>query len=161
MSSIPKLIDHLEWADARVLRALRDATPPNDKALGLFAHIIGSTHNWIARIRGTTATLPGWPKLSIEECERSAKENLAGLRQILAHSSAADMGRVVAYRSFAGDAYESTVEDILLHVAMHGSYHRGQIATLLRQGGGEPVATDFVAFMREAPPASRVSEPVG
>jgi uncharacterized damage-inducible protein DinB len=31
----------------------------------------------------------------------------------------------------------------------HGTYHRGQITTLLRQLGATPVATDMIAFYRE------------
>jgi uncharacterized damage-inducible protein DinB len=36
----------------------------------------------------------------------------------------------------------------LMHVALHGAYHRGQIAQVIRQGGGEPVNTDFITFQR-------------
>jgi uncharacterized damage-inducible protein DinB len=30
----------------------------------------------------------------------------------------------------------------------HGTYHRGQIVTMLRQLGAEPIATDFITFVR-------------
>jgi uncharacterized damage-inducible protein DinB len=44
-------------------------------------------------------------------------------------------------------------------VALHGSYHRGQIALLMRQGGGAPAATDYIAFVRDmpAPPRRRAA----
>ena len=67
--------------------------------------------------------------------------------------------REVAYSNSAGVAFHSTVEDILLQVAMHGSYHRGQIALLLRQEGAEPAATDFIGFARGVPAATRRTEP--
>jgi uncharacterized damage-inducible protein DinB len=38
---------------------------------------------------------------------------------------------------------------MMQHVANHGSYHRGQIATLLRQLGAKPAATDLIRFYRE------------
>jgi uncharacterized damage-inducible protein DinB len=31
----------------------------------------------------------------------------------------------------------------------HGTYHRGQVTTLLRQLGVQPATTDLVAFYRE------------
>ena len=37
----------------------------------------------------------------------------------------------------------------LQHLANHGTYHRGQVATLLRQLGVKPVSTDLIAFYRE------------
>ncbi len=39
---------------------------------------------------------------------------------------------------------------IALHVVNHGSYHRGQFATLLRQSGFTPAATDLMAYYRSA-----------
>jgi uncharacterized damage-inducible protein DinB len=44
-------------------------------------------------------------------------------------------------------------------VALHGSYHRGQIALLVRAGGSTPAPTDYIAFIRGAPAATRT--PVG
>ena len=37
---------------------------------------------------------------------------------------------------------------ILLHVVNHGTYHRGQLVTMLRQLGAEPIGTDFIQFVR-------------
>lgn len=44
----------------------------------------------------------------------------------------------------------SAVRDVLLHVALHGSYHRGQLAWLARTAGAVPTATDFIVFSRGA-----------
>ena len=159
MATLPKLIDHLEWADARALGALRAAASPDAKARELFAHILGSTHTWLSRIAGRTPSVAIWPTLTDDEMERLARENVVELRKLLDRATETDVARVVAYRNSAGHPYESTVEDILLHVALHGSYHRGQIAMLLRQSGSEPVATDYIVFSREAPAAARASVP--
>jgi uncharacterized damage-inducible protein DinB len=38
---------------------------------------------------------------------------------------------------------------MLAHVVNHGSYHRGQVTTLLRQlGAAPPKPTDMIAFYR-------------
>jgi uncharacterized damage-inducible protein DinB len=34
----------------------------------------------------------------------------------------------------------------MCHVANHSTYHRGQVATLLRQLGARPVSTDLLVF---------------
>jgi len=67
--------------------------------------------------------------------------------------TAADLAREIQYRNSAGQEFRSTLEDILLHVALHGSYHRGQVSLIVRGGGGEPVATDYNAFIRGVPAA--------
>ena len=60
----------------------------------------------------------------------------------------------------AGQAFRSTLEDILLHVALHGAYHRGQLAMLVRDGHGEPAPTDYIAFVRGVAAARTVPPPL-
>jgi len=63
--------------------------------------------------------------------------------------SAPDLERVIHYRNTKGNPFSDPVWQMLQHVVNHGTYHRGQITTLLRQLGATPVATDLIAFYRE------------
>ena len=36
---------------------------------------------------------------------------------------------------------------LMQHMANHSTYHRGQVSMMMRQLGGEPVATDFARFL--------------
>ncbi|MEO6189169.1 MAG: DinB family protein [Saprospiraceae bacterium] len=46
--------------------------------------------------------------------------------------------------------YESRIQDILIHLFNHGTYHRGQLVTMMRQIGIDYIpATDFIAYSRE------------
>ena len=63
-----------------------------------------------------------------------------------ADGTRADMERAVAA---ARNAFDNTVGEILTHVAMHGHYHRGQIARVMRAAGREPVYTDYIGFVRQ------------
>jgi len=38
---------------------------------------------------------------------------------------------------------------LMQHLANHSTYHRGQVALMMRQLGGEPAATDFHVFLVE------------
>ena len=58
--------------------------------------------------------------------------------------------RTIAYTLFNGSAGTSIVWQMLQHVVNHGSYHRGQVTTMLRQLGAEaPPTLDLMAFYRE------------
>ncbi|HSC58321.1 MAG TPA: DinB family protein [Gemmatimonadales bacterium] len=155
MTHLVRLIDHLAWADERTLAALRGAPRPDASVVDLYAHILGAECEWLARIEGRKAEAAVWPKLTLEECAALAGRNAAALRAFVAGLGAADLGRQVTYRNSAGLEFTSTVEDILLHVALHGAYHRGQVARALREGGAVPNATDYIAFIRGAPAARR------
>ena len=146
-----KLIDHLEWADRAALRALR--TGADARALVIYAHVVAVEAVWLARIAGRPSDVSVWPTLSIDQAAALAARTSAELHALIASSTATDLERVVDYRNSDGDPFRNTVEDILLHVVLHGSYHRGQIALTIRGSGGEPASTDYIAFIRGAPTA--------
>jgi uncharacterized damage-inducible protein DinB len=50
-----------------------------------------------------------------------------------------------------GDQQSAPHWQMLQHVVNHQSYHRGQIATMLRQLGAKPISTDMIFFYRERP----------
>ena len=155
MDHFAKLVNHLEWADQRVLQSLRSAQHAPPKALEIYAHILGSEHTWLSRINGTTAQLTVWPNLGLDDCERVAAANVAGFRALLARLTSDALEQPVTYRNSAGELFTSTVEDILTHAMMHGSYHRGQIASLIRAAGDTPSPTDYIFFTRGSPAATR------
>jgi uncharacterized damage-inducible protein DinB len=152
---LTKLIDHLGWADARVLDGLREAPGTDPRALELYAHVLGAEHVWLARLHQRAPRVAVWPTLSLDECAALAAENLAGFRAILADQTPEELAREVPYTNSAGQPFRSIVEDIVLHVALHGMYHRGQVALVVRGAGGEPNPTDYIAFARGAPAATR------
>jgi uncharacterized damage-inducible protein DinB len=55
----------------------------------------------------------------------------------------------VECRNLAGNTYRNTLADLIRHVVNHSTYHRGQLATQLRQLGQIPPATDFIVYRRE------------
>lgn len=150
-----RLFKHVEWADKKVLESLRSAKNPLKRSLELYSHILGSEHVWLSRIHGTTKRVDVWPMLTLDECEALGRENVAAFRDLVSRLTPDLLERSITYRNSAGDQYTSTVEDILTHVAMHGSYHRGQIAASLRAEGDTPSPTDYIAFVRGAPAATR------
>ncbi len=149
-----KLYRHAEWADERVLEAMRRSEDP--RALEILAHLLASEVVWFARIEtGQSAHLKIWPTMSLDECVTLARENSRAYRTLVDGLSESDLTRAVTYRNSKGNRFDTPLGDILLHVAMHGSYHRGQIALRLRESDGEPVNTDYITWVREeATPSS-------
>ncbi len=153
-----RLYAHLQWADARTLRSIVDSQHLPAHALELFAHVVAAEHVWLSRLAGTAPRVPVWPSLSIAECDALMLENHAAYTQFLDDLRDDDLAHAVSYRNSAGREFTSTVEDMLTQVATHGSYHRGQIAALVRAAGDEPQPTDYIAFARGAPSATRSTQ---
>ncbi len=150
-----RLFAHLQWADARTLRSIVDSQHLPAHALELFAHVVAAEHVWLSRLAGVASRLPVWPTLSIAECDALMHENHAAYTQFLDELGDDDLAHSVAYRNSAGREFTSTIEEMLTQVATHGIYHRGQIAALVRAAGDEPQPTDYIAFARGAPSATR------
>ena len=155
-----RLYDYDEWANRRYAELLASLEARQLEAriessfsslLETYAHIVGAEWIWLCRWLGESPTeLPDWlepPRfeelrehLGVVETER---------RRFLSGVTAEDLERYMDYRRFNGEPGRDRLADLLLHVVNHSSYHRGQLATMLRQVGAEPVATDYVLFCRE------------
>lgn len=56
----------------------------------------------------------------------------------------------LTYKNMKGQKFIGQVSDIILHLNNHGTYHRGQIVTLLRQLGVNKIPpTDYIVFRRK------------
>jgi RimJ/RimL family protein N-acetyltransferase/uncharacterized damage-inducible protein DinB len=155
--SLMRLHSHMAWANQQALTAIANATTGRERALAMLGHILGAEHVWLARIAGEQPTVAVWPELTLEACRALSGQNELRFRQLIFSAAPADLARQVTYHTSAGDEYVSTVEDILLHLCLHGTYHRGQIAQQQRQDGAVPVPSDYIAFARGGMAATRTS----
>ena len=150
MTMLATLLDHLAWADAQAVAALLtlpEGSEQRAQGTRLYAHLAAAAHVWHSRLEGRAPEHPVWPELTLEAAAALAAASIAGLR-VVASGDAAALARVVEYRTTSGQPFANTVGDVLAHVVLHGSYHRGQLALLTRQGGGTPAATDYIVFAR-------------
>jgi uncharacterized damage-inducible protein DinB len=151
-ATIHRLYEHMFWADTQLLELL-DAQPAaaTPGVLRLFSHVLSSERTWLLRLRGEDSSdQPVRPELTLPALHALADANAEGYGRLLADLAPTDLAADAVYADSKGVPYRNAISDILLHVALHGSYHRGQIALTMRAAGHEPVNTDFIAFARAA-----------
>jgi uncharacterized damage-inducible protein DinB len=121
-----------------------------ERALGILAHIQWARRIWLERIRGASPVagegpFPVWTPEKTEAVaaglDREWGQLLEGLRED-------ELVREVVYRSMEGVEFVSALADIVTHVFNHSTYHRGQIAPLVRVCGGTPAVTDYIVGAR-------------
>jgi uncharacterized damage-inducible protein DinB len=149
LAHLQHLFAYEEWANRESLAALERAGAPPDGAVRLLAHVVGAGFLWLSRLRREPSPLPVWPELTLADCSRRMDELGAAWRTYLDSLAPQDPERSVAYRNSKGEPWTTRVGSILTHVALHGSYHRGQIAAEMRRAGHEPAYTDYVHAVRE------------
>ena len=59
------------------------------------------------------------------------------------------INRVITVRRNNGEPLTAPLGAMMMHVADHGSYHRGQLATMLKQAGAPAVYTPYFRYASE------------
>jgi uncharacterized damage-inducible protein DinB len=148
-------LDYTRWASERLLEAARplsedevdrDLRNSFGSILGTLIHIFQADRIWLSRVAGSprlTLADPGetW---TIDSLRTAWTETHLGWIDWAA--SVSDVERILDYVNTAGKAYQMPLWQIVFHVVNHGSYHRGQITTMLRQLGYSPVSTDLYSY---------------
>jgi uncharacterized damage-inducible protein DinB len=119
----------------------------------------GAEWLWYQRWTGDlSASMPkydAWPDLT--SIKKAWLDHEVRLRTFVNDGGEEGVSRVYHYKSLAGQPTSSQFWEMLVHVVNHGSYHRGQVTTLLRQLGAQPPKqTDMIAFFRTRAQVSRV-----
>jgi len=138
---LKKLFEYDDWANREEVRHLRSLKAPPPQAMKILAHIVGTEWLWLGRLRGEKPAVV-WPDLTLDQIA----EQIDRLRDEWPR----EFGRndVADYVNSKGEKWSSRADDILMHVIIHGGYHRGQIAILVRQSGETPAYTDYIHCVR-------------
>lgn len=155
-----QLYDFNAWANRRSLDAASALTSEQfTKALGssfssvrdTLAHIYGAEWIWLERFQGRSpSSLPETNQFSdFSSLQKTWLEHEARLLAFVRGLTQADLDRVMEYKTLNYGVYSNPLWQSMQHLVNHGSYHRGQVTTLLRQLGGKPILTDLMHFYRE------------
>ncbi|MCR8658596.1 DinB family protein [Paenibacillus endoradicis] len=148
MKTIQNMFKHLHWANQRILETLQNCKA-DDQQVRLFLHILCAEQVWITRLQGKDSSkLPIWSDGDLAACTNLSQQNVESYTTFLNQLAHTDLDNVITYSNSKGEQFNSSIREILTHVALHGQYHRGQINMRLRQAGCDPVSTDYIVFVR-------------
>jgi uncharacterized damage-inducible protein DinB len=148
------LVAYMRWADRLLLAPVAELTPTQytlelggsfPSLQATVAHLAGAAKLWSLRLAGEPyGGLP--PSAEIPDVP-TALARLAEAYVVLeavAPVWEAAKDETFTYRNIAGVETTRVKWQIFRHIVNHGSYHRGQIANMLRQLGVKPPATDLL-----------------
>ncbi len=160
-ADIQVLVDYNYWARDRLLAAVeplaaeqlaRDMSSSFHSIRDTLAHIYGAEWVWLARWQGESpSTLPAADAFGDLASLGAAWSDVE--TRFRAFTSSLDdegLARTLAYTLISGQSSAAPFWQMIQHVVNHGTYHRGQVVTMLRQQGlAGPQALDLIAFYRE------------
>lgn len=142
-----KLYRYNDWANRRVVKCLKDQNVQDEKILTITGHFLSALFIWMNRIKDLPKSpYKLWHAYTLDEVVAMAEE--AGPMWIDFVENTESFDRILVYNNYVGDPYKNNVEHIMMHLVNHSTYHRAQVALLVRQAGLEPVNTDFITYDR-------------
>lgn len=155
---IQLLCEYNRWANARLFEAVlalsteqftKDLTSSHRSVRDTLVHIVSGEWIWLKRWQGQSpksmfdpAEFPSLAALRAKwaEVEREQMNFVRGMTEV-------SLKKFVAYENIQGENWRYPLGHMMQHLVNHSTYHRGQVAAMLRQLGAEAVATDFLVFL--------------
>ena len=139
---------HNAWANRETLKSTQAAGHLPARAGAVLAHIAAAEWLWLHRLGQPAPALDVWPPLTPDECDDQFRELSRAWRTYLEKLGPESLQTEIEYTNTKGEAWTNTVADVLTHVVLHSSHHRGQIALLMRESGATPAYTDYIECVR-------------
>jgi uncharacterized damage-inducible protein DinB len=143
-----KLFDYDYWATEKLLTSLGATDNPAEEAIKKMNHVLSAKEVWMGRLLGTTFTDLN-KQMSPAEGRKLNETQRDRMNTYFSKLDERQLSEKVAYKNLKGLPFETVLSDILAHMVNHGSYHRGQIASLIKKSGGDRAGTDYIGFVRE------------
>ena len=161
-----QLYEYNAWANRRVLQAASALTPEQfTKPLGssfssvrdTLAHILGVEWLWLERFQGRSpSAIPDNAEgADIAKLKATWAAFEPTLLDFVRGLTPGDLDCVMEYKTMKFGVYRNPLWQSMLHLVNHGTYHRGQLTTMLRQLGAQPIMTDLMHFYRERAAAAK------
>jgi uncharacterized damage-inducible protein DinB len=154
------LVKYNQWANERICGYINEAGEKiaDTELISSFPtirktlfHLWDAQVIWMKRLRGESSNT--WPshnfngslKEAIDLILLNSNDYIQFAEGLIENQHLSD----VEFKSLDGTAYHNTIEEIIMHVMNHSTFHRGQLITMLRSAGFTSVgSTDLIRYFR-------------
>jgi uncharacterized damage-inducible protein DinB len=162
LHDVRRLFAYNAWATARTFEAVAPLTEEEwSREMGnsfptirdTVGHIVSAEWVWLRRWQGNSPKAPEpWTKepsraLLLEK----QREVEADRNAFIVTLSEADLKGERPYTFMSGKGGSLPLGTLFQHLVNHGTYHRGQVTTMLRQIGRPAIGTDLLFFAMDNP----------
>ncbi|MNN03274.1 DinB family protein [compost metagenome] len=148
--------DYNIWANERIIDHLK--TLPGEifgkevdlgfKSIAeVLGHIASADEVWFARIKEDSLSFIKAVQFTDLEKASSYFNNLhSQIHEYL--FSIEKPQQIVKYKNTLGKEFQNSISEIIQQMVNHGTYHRGNISTILRHLGYTGILTDYIVYLR-------------
>ncbi len=147
-----KQFDFEKWSNTMILKSLRSLNEPVPRAHMLFCHLLNSHSMWLSRVSQTDFKVGLFDERTLDECEKLIEENHIAWTNYLSTKTTSDLNQDITFMG----AWENPpskrrmkIEDALIHIINHSSYHRGQIVVHIKDQVEELPLSTYIMYASE------------
>jgi uncharacterized damage-inducible protein DinB len=141
------LFEYDDWANRRTIAALEIGH--SERSVQILAHILITKQEYFDRLGGKDSTgFNFWPDLDLEACRGLAEKTTEQYSALLDNLDDSRLEQIAKYKTSEGIPYENSFRELLTHVLLHSSIHRGNIVLKMREEGLEPPKIDYILYLR-------------
>lgn len=160
VSTIKLLYDYNEWANSRLLAACETLTPEQwskpaghswGSVHGMLVHIFAAEVIWLSRWNGVSPTtlrkpeeFPAWSDLQLAWHDHNGH-----LRSFVGALTDTLLKSDIHFKDTKGNEYAFPLGVLMMHLANHGTHHRGELAATLAMLDAPHPEDDLILYYRE------------
>ena len=160
---VENLLNHMKWADAEVWKKVLplEAAHNDERIKKLLYHLHQVQYAFYFLWNDLALEIPKPETFSdLKSIAKWGIDYQEKLNTFLSSPKADEKDKVIQIpwsifmeRKIEKKVIPATLEETMLQVASHSTYHRGQINTRFRELGGDPASVDFIAWVWLGKPA--------
>lgn len=161
VTTLERVFNYKAKANDEILAAMRqfdDASPAREIAIRVFNHTYAVDRIFAANLRraehGHSSPNPS-PAPSLEELSEAIKTSDQWYMDYVSHLDEVQLAERIDFTFTDGLPGRMSREEMLMHVTVHGEYHRGQISVIMMQNSITPPGDGFTSFLHKAEASSR------
>ena len=159
-SELKELFAYNAWANRRVVDSIsrlgeeqfsRNLGGSHGSIRGTLAHLAAAEIIWLERWQGKAGgeLLPEKEFDTIAKATRRLTEIDVDMMDFINQFPESDLEKSKVYTTTERKSHSNLFRHMFSHLLNHSTYHRGQLAALLRQAGAIPNPTDLIIFYRQ------------
>jgi uncharacterized damage-inducible protein DinB len=140
-----QLIEHLGKLPEEIINKEVNSVFPSISQT--FAHMYAVDELWFLRINGKSVnSIESRPFKNIKEIDNAFTDLHNEMLECFNLQD--DLEQPVIYSNTKGQRFQNSIREVIYHIVNHGTYHRGNIAAMIRQLGYQGVSTDYIYYLR-------------
>ncbi len=147
-----KIFNYNHWCIDMLVETMEKNKVSDEYIIKMMSHILNTQRMRYNTITAdTNSNVDLWALHSIENLKNKNAALTELYIKLITRLKLSELNEKIETKTLDGDIFFMTITDILIHIANHGSHHRGQVSLRLRELGIAPPNYGYIYYAKSFP----------